>query len=419
MSPSENSFVQAREDRIVRGLMMILAIFLAAAEVPGLQGKGPEIVTGTVGLFWTEVNFCQSLFCFYLYWIWRFGQHSRAKLALTGAVGLLAEIWMFAQRPEPIWMFRVSKIGAAFGLIGLACLLVEFLRPVNRRRYARELWQVALIPVGLICSAYLLSTVPGAAGVSYDLYLHAADLTLGFSAAALARIFVIDHHFFMLLFDTVYLYLSLVMGLTQLLYLARPAKMWINPVLLFTVQGVFAGFFFTLMPAVGSASLFWEKFPRHLPTEMTPSLIRLTSQAALNCLPSMHFSWALGVTFLLWPFGPKLRAASLVFLFLTAGSIFACGNHYIMDLLMAPAFTVSLCLACHGLHRRNPLPWLLSGAVSMAVMFLSVLFLRDYSAIWLGRPLLLLGLATGATLPGLAFAYRLQATDAQQAGQTP
>ena len=418
MSSSEDSFVRAREDRIVQGVMIIFAVFLAAAEVPGLQGKGPEIITGTVGLLWTEVNFCQSLFCFYLYWVWRFGRQQRSKLALTGAMGFMAEIWMFRQRPEPIWMFRVSKIGAAFGLIGLACLLVEFLQPASRRRYAREFWQVALIPVGLICSAYLLSTVPGAAGVSYDLYLHAADLTLGFSVAALARIFVVDHRFWMLIFDTVYLYLSLVMGLTQLLYLARPSKMWINPVLLFTLQGVFAGFFFTLMPAVGSASLFLEKFPRHLPTELTPILIPLTSQAALNCLPSMHFSWALGVTLLLWPFGPKLRVPSLVFLLLTAGSIFACGNHYVMDLLMAPAFTVSLCLVCHGIHRRNALPWMLAGSASMLVMFLAVLFLRDYSAIWLGRPLILVGLAAGATLPGLAFAYRLRVAD-QQAGQTP
>lgn len=407
------SFAKHREDRIVQGLTLAFILFLAAAEVPGLQRKGPEIFTGILGLIWSEVNFCQSLLCFYLYWVWRFGRGR--MLVVTGLLGALCETWMFQHRPEPIWMFRVSKIGAAFGLIGLGCLLVEFLKPDNRKQYGGEFWQIALIPLGLICSAYLLSTVPGAAGVSYDLYLHAADMTLGVSAAALARVFVLDHHFWMLVFDTVYLYLSLVMGLTQLLCLARPGKMWINPVILFTIQGFFAGIFFTLMPAVGSASLFLERFPRHLPVNVQPVLIPLTSQAALNCLPSMHFSWALGITILLWPFGPKFRAASLVFLLLTAASIFACGNHYIMDLLLAPAFTVALCLGCHGLREPNPLPWLLAGGASMLTLFLSVIFLRDCSSLWLGRPEVLLGLATGATLPGLAFSHRLS----QQAGQTP
>lgn len=395
-----------REARIIRALMLAFLLFLAVGEFLGLQGRGPELIVGVRGLIWTEVNFCQSLLSFYLYWIWRFGKKRPIALACSGLLGMALETWMFLQRSEPIWMFRVSKVGAGLGVLGLFLLTKELVSARNRKDFGPELLQVALIPVSLICSAYLLTTVPGAAGVSYDLFLHAADITFGFSPAAFARIFVLEHRFWMLVFDTAYLYLSLLMSLTILLHLNRPHKMWINPVLLFTAQGFFAGIFFTLMPAVGSASLFLEKFPRHLPMDLPPRLIPLDSQAALNCLPSMHFSWALGLTVLVWPLGPRLRSASFIFLVLTIGSIFACGNHYLMDLLLAPAFTLSLCMACHGTRRTNPWPWLLAGALSMLTMFLSVIFLRDCSSVWFGNPLILTGLAIATPIPGLlSFRY--------------
>lgn len=95
--------------------------------------------------------------------------------------------------------------------------------------------------------------------------------------------------------------------------------------------------------AAMAAPVFYFLFPA-----MGPKWIG--HECARNCIPSLHFSWAL---LLLIYCAPRLRPIFWAFAILTALATMGLGEHYAIDLMAAVPFTLAVCRMARWLVERN------------------------------------------------------------------
>ena len=197
-----------------------------------------------------------------------------------------------------------------FALIGALTIWLRSLTVDKRERY-----QDTAVAIGLIVFT-LLMTWPEQATT----YLHPHTMDAAFAAtdkwlhldAAATGIWVYAHFaWFAHLLEAVYYALPLMMAGAY----AIERNLMIPRTALF--GGIAAYPFYNLYPAVGPAHAFSGIGPR-------------------NCMPSMHFSWALLVAINCK--NPWLKAGAWTFFALTAMSTIVCGEHYFIDLFAAVPF---------------------------------------------------------------------------------
>jgi hypothetical protein len=94
---------------------------------------------------------------------------------------------------------------------------------------------------------------------------------------------------------------------------------------------------FNIFPAVGPSHAF-AGFPFGTPPTHAAAWTLIDQNVPRDCLPSMHFGWAL---FLFWNCRHRLlKALMALFLFLTALATVGRGEHYFIDLIVAVPFCV-------------------------------------------------------------------------------
>ena len=99
-------------------------------------------------------------------------------------------------------------------------------------------------------------------------------------------------------------------------------------------------------------------------------------QFVRNCMPSLHLSWILAVYYSLYRAKPIYKNIALVLVVLTALSAFSVGCHYLIDLIIAIPFTMTL-LAIVTPDANNKIR--LIGAVFGTVTVLGWLCIFKYS----------------------------------------
>lgn len=238
---------------------------------------------------------------------------------------------------------------------------------------------------------------------SLDHYLYAFDARFGMQAGfAMGRIFA-DWPALNLVCSIVYMGLPLAMAC---LYLGVPHD-GDEPSLLktFLVAGIAAAILFRVVPAAGPVYAFTDAYPDILPP-IGPDFLRPLhmENPKLNAIPSLHTAWAL---LMYW----RTRRARLVaqilaglFLFLTLLATLGLGEHYLIDLMVAVPYAVSVravCMSQAGWSRERALT-----AVFNAVLVVAWLVLLRQGAL-LQVPV---GVAWTAALVTVASALWLNAT---------
>jgi PAP2 superfamily len=145
--------------------------------------------------------------------------------------------------------------------------------------------------------------------------------------------------------------------------------------------GAIAFVLYHFYPAAGPIYAFGQAFPASLPDPATLAPIPAglaVPDAARNCMPSVHFVWAMLAAAEARALGKAWRASFILFALLTAFATIALGEHYVIDLVVAVPFT----LCVHALCSRER-PWLIGWrmtAVSGGVATMCwLLFLRIWT----------------------------------------
>ena len=166
--------------------------------------------------------------------------------------------------------------------------------------------------------------------LTLDLYFFAFDRRLGLDGLSLARYAYGTPWLRSLL---IAVYGGLPLAFATVWVFGKPGRVMIRSLLFAAVAGYVL---YDVFPAVGPAHAFAD-FPRIAPQGFG-WIHPVDAHAARNCVPSLHFTWAM---LLAWNCRARaVRVFTVVFLFLTALATVAGGEHYFFDLIVSVPFCV-------------------------------------------------------------------------------
>jgi hypothetical protein len=202
----------------------------------------------------------------------------------------------------------------------------------------RNEWQDPAVAFGLL-GFFLLNVALGTVGSApkgkifaptMDLYLYRADQYLGLDGPSLAR-WVFATPLLKLVLLAVYQALPLAFAIV---WSAERSRVMVRAVLLAAVAGSVC---YRIAPATGPVYAF-PGFPWVAPQGSGQVLVDMSMPR--NCLPSLHFGWAL---LLLWNSrGRWLALFASLYLFLMALATVGLGEHYFVDLLASLPFCAAV-----------------------------------------------------------------------------
>lgn len=226
---------------------------------------------------------------------------------------------------------------------GLGSLLALGVRAARSRADDDEDWTTFYLAAILPCFTMVMGlaldlTIPLHTRV-FDPVVSALDGAFGQPSLLVGR--AADAHPALLtLMSFVYVLLPVMMaGVIALERRRVPAasQSMLRSILLAAVAGYAL---YQIYPVVGPGPLLGARFPwgGPLPVGGERSLLLAGLDAPRNCVPSLHFTWAL---LLYWQgrrLGGAVRAATALWLALTALATLATGQHYFVDLVVAVPF---------------------------------------------------------------------------------
>jgi hypothetical protein len=272
-------------------------------------------------------------------------------LAVAIAVVLGAMRFLIIGYPPDMSGFKAA-------MLGLGSFLVLAIRAVNSTGIERKRLFALLGPAfGLAFFIFAVQHALIFSGQLYpqtfDLYLYTFDASFGFQPSfAFARIFhrsVIVRDIGYLTYQT----LPLAMALVYLGYIdPRATKPNWRLLQLFFGTGLLGWLFYNFVPATGPVYAFPGVFPYAAVSHpfSQPLLHRISVNPAFprNAIPSLHVAWVL----LLWwsrgPFPRWVRAALLLYLFMTLIATLGTGEHYFVDLIAAVPFALLVESSCQS-----------------------------------------------------------------------
>lgn len=358
-----------------------------------------------------------SLSLTFLWWaiagqaaFWFAARPSRLEwLAWLGATAL-GTLALDVRSPQ----LGVNAVLIAGGLSAWAALGIRVLRRAGLERQ-RHLF--ALLSGTLMCLYILLSGFPLALSarlrpVTLDDLAYAGDGALGGQASfAVERLFAALPMLAHVCFHT---YFGIPFALAGLLALQWSKWGWPtrHALLSVLVAGVAGHVMYAAFPLIGPKYVFGltmdflgpSSFPNPLPARLT--MPRDIPNVPRNCMPSLHFAWALILYWQARALGRGWAAAGLVFAVLTALSTLGFALHYAVDLIAAVPYAVGIHLyfspsTAHTEARR----WR-GIAVSAACFVGWLLLLRFGGDVLQFSVFTAWGLAILAALPPLYLEYR-------------
>lgn len=219
---------------------------------------------------------------------------------------------------------------------------------------------------------------------TFDVPAYVTDASYGFSASAVLGRIVWAHPPLHKLLSIVYGWLPAAISTCYVLNVQAGNCDAAVPLKAALAGGAIAFGLYHLYPAAGPAYAFGAAFPARLPDPSALAPVRAVpavAGAARNCMPSVHFLWALLAVMGACRLRPLWRAGFALFAALTALATIGLGEHYLIDLVVAVPFTV-LVLALFNRDRAWMIGWCgtaLSGGMLTACW---LVFLR----IWMPPP---------------------------------
>jgi hypothetical protein len=270
------------------------------------------------------------------------GSDTRRKWVLRA--GLLLEILRLLLVLELGVTLDSAILSTGYGFFAAA--LGDFLLRQEWRRASL----IALVPLGMANAAFgLAGIVKRVTPLTYDGSLYALDAALRIPFSRSLGIAFIDYPPIAAVSLIAYALLpgAIAAGLGYEQYNVerqRARGVGVNLLLAYAVSGTIAAVLYIICPATGPSHVFRDAFPRLLPDPSTVSwsLSAFAPLSPRNAMPSLHFAWAV----ILWRSvkGARawIRVSAAAFAFLTALATVGSGEHYVVDLIAAVPFLVSL-----------------------------------------------------------------------------
>jgi len=338
---------------------------------------------------------------------------SRKELVVVGACSAIFAAAYFVFHGE-----RTAFYGAAIavpgGFLGLASVLITTLQwfwapPDGKRLHFDRAREVALIPSLCLCSAVAVNLAVGFTPITYDRILYVFDAKFGGPPSwVIGKAFRANPW---LMTACGYVYNSLPLGLAACLAIQWRDRQsnsritadlrWISVTL-----GVVGFLLYQVSPAAGPMYLFREQFPFTIP-DLTGLAIQPAwlQPAARNGMPSLHVGWTL---LLFWNLRRRswwMGAIAAIYLMLTALATLGFGEHYLADLMVAPALALAIQAACT--QTNNRLRWI-ALATGAAITLAWLFAFRTGAALRIPEGALTWSLALlSISLPGIV-AWRLE-----------
>lgn len=289
-------------------------------------------------------------------------QPSWKELAVSIAMGSIFAVIYFAAH-GPTSPYAGSWIGLPGGFAGMGSIEVLAVRWIwsdgSQRRKRLELLQDAsLLAVLCIVSAIALAIALALTPLTYDRMLLAADMKFGGPPSwVIGQLFRAQPW---LAWTSTSVYNSLPLGLAVGLGAEwRMRQKGQSPAAdlrwLFVSLGLLGFLMYQICPASGPVYLVEKGFPSEIPNLSGLALIASAPAhaASRNAMPSLHVGWAL---LLFWSLRARpilVRTAGFLYLTFTALATLGLGEHYLVDLMVAPAFALIVRALCT--RNRSPL----------------------------------------------------------------
>lgn len=265
----------------------------------------------------------------------------RNELIVVLVIGALVDLWLTGLRSQFIGPGgRLLHLGMGPGLASVGALALRALRREPRAEEALAL--AVALPALLVFGGFVHTFIIDQNPVVYDYYAYAFDGLTGVQPSFLISRAAASTLAFRVVIYAVYFHLALMMSVTEALGLRYPARAVSRPLLAFLLLGAFGGLLYNLFPIVGVKVLCGDAYPNGpwppVPANLRP--VEAPPQFPRNGMPSLHMAWVLAAFWALRGFGPALRIAGAVLVFITVLGTFVVG-HYAVDLVVAVPFALA------------------------------------------------------------------------------
>lgn len=319
--------------------------------------------------------FLYGLYGWFIYLMFIFSERwgkTQTRISILGlacfAIVVIIYLWTkYAQGGdhEIASTFFAGVLGLSLGVVTVILLLQRafFIDiPSQQRSDARQLLLggVFLLLYGATAETIIHLTV-GLHPTTFDGTLYHFEATLGFFPSTLLGQLGHQLPWLKYIVTVVYDYFALEFAVLFGAQILRKHEPQVNILMAWLIAGIACLIGYHFLPATGPIYVFSSDFPFTMPsTEQVPSTPMLVMPSYRNAVPSMHFGWAL----LLWLNArmlqaPLLRAGFLLILVLNVIGTLMLGEHYLVDLIIAVPFIVSIQafsmfrLGWANIHRRN------------------------------------------------------------------
>jgi hypothetical protein len=279
---------------------------------------------------------------------------SRRELAVVIACDAMFGAAYFLLHVD-VTNFYGAAIGISGGFLGLGSLLLVTLQwfwaPKTAKRipFARAS-EIVLIPALCLCSAVAVNLAIGLTPITYDRILYVFDAKFGGPPSWVIGQLLRAHPW--LLKACGYVYNSLPLGLAACLAFQwrdrqNNTQIVVDLRWLSVALGIVGFLLYQVSPAAGPVYLFGKDFPFGVPNlaglAIQPAWLQ---PAARNGMPSLHVGWTL---LLFWNMRRRswwMGVIAATYLTLTALATLGFGEHYLADLMVAPALALAIQAAC-------------------------------------------------------------------------
>jgi hypothetical protein len=228
-----------------------------------------------------------------------------------------------------------------YGLAGFVLIMAVSFARGTKDKY-EDFCVGAAIPIFLFLLLPLAVMTGWLRPLTIDGSLRAVDLALGLDGFVMTRWLVSHGCYFLvpIIYSSLPLLMALAWAVERPLALLRAA----------VIGAVLAVPFYLLFPAAGPEFAF-ANFP-----SSAANLVPVGWMHPRNCIPSMHFTWALLLALNIsnW----RWRWIFIIYALLTAFATVASGEHYFIDVLAAIPFTLAVqkMAQIQRWRSRHPLP---------------------------------------------------------------
>ena len=241
---------------------------------------------------------------------------------------------------------------AAVSSIGLASLVVLAFEVAKRRGESQQqklntLIAGSVFAYSALFIAFILNLTTTLHPKTYDLYLYLADTGFGIPIAASAGIFLRHHSTLSWWCGLVYESLPLAISLVYAWERSGRKPLHLRVLPAFLGGGAAAYLLYNILPAAGPLYIFGSGFPNHLPRTVQAALqAPLIHEAPRNAVPSMHLVCALLIFWTVHRLSGWAYLVSAAYLVLTILATLGLGEHYVVDLLAAVPYALTLEAVC-------------------------------------------------------------------------